>query len=404
MKNPIKTLFHNWERNAAKKIIAQKPDLKIIGITGSYGKTNTSVAVVSLLKEKHSVLATDLNLDTIYNVPKTILKLKDESHLVLELGVDHPDEMLTHLEIARPTVGVITGIAPVHADSEHLGSLEGIVKEKGHLLEILPETGWAIMNWDDKNVRDMVNKTKAQVIRYGLNKDHCNLYASDIKVDFDGASFKLHVQKLDELTTEKNIEIKTPLIGRQHAYTVLAAAAVSLTQGLTLKEIADGAKKLEPLEGRVSIEKGPMGTTLINDSRRANITSTLAGLEVLHDLPGKRKIAILGQMAEMGKYEETGHREVGRKVAELKPDFLVCVGPATRFIVAEAVKELPEDRVRYCTDVFEAADKLKPILQDGDLVYLKGSLLRHMERIILLLEGKKVDPDHIASKRYQVYR
>jgi UDP-N-acetylmuramoyl-tripeptide--D-alanyl-D-alanine ligase len=404
MTNLLKALFHNWERHQAKKIIASHPEIVIVGVTGSYGKTNTSVAITTLLEEKHKVLMTDLNLDTIYNIPKTILKLKKQSHLVVELGVDHPNEMLTHLQLVKPTVGVITGIAPVHTDSEHLGSLEGVVREKGHLLEVLPETGWAIMNWDDKNVRDMVNKTKARVIRYGLNKDHCNLYATDIKVGFKGTTFTLHVQKLEELIDEKKVTIETPLIGRQHAYTILAAAGVSLTQGLGLEEIARGAKELQPLEGRVSIEKGPMGITLINDARRANLTSTLAGLAVLHDLPGDRKIAILGQMAEMGKYEEEGHREVGRKVAEIKPDYLVCVGPTTKFIVAEALKKLPEDRVFYCQDVFEATEKLKPLLKEGDLVYLKGSLLRHMERIILLLEGKSVDPDSVASKRYQVYK
>ena len=407
MLNLIKTLFHAFEGREAKKKLIKHLDLTVIGVTGSYGKTNTTVAIATVLAQKYSTLRTDLNLDTIYNIPKTILKLKKEEKLVLELGVDHKGEMLKHLEIAKPTIGVITGIAPVHADSEHLGSLEGIVEEKGHLLEILPESGWAIMNWDDKNVRDMVNKTKAQVIRYGLSKEHCNLYAENIKVGFEGMSFELIVQKVEggKLKVESDkINIKTPLIGRQHAYTILAAAAVGLTQGLSLEEISQGASKLQPLDGRLNIEKGPMGITLINDARRANLASTLAGLRTLHDLPAKRKIAILGPMGEMGKYEESGHREVGQLVGQLKPDFVVCVGGPTKFIAAEALKEMNEDRVLYCQDVFEAAERLRTILQPEDLVYLKGSLLKHMERIILLLEGKKADPDSIASHRYQVYR
>lgn len=400
----IKAIYHNLERDRAKRKLAHYPNLTVIGITGSYGKTNTTVAVTEMLALKYKTLATDINLDTIYNVPKTVLQLKDHEKLVLELGVDHKGEMWKHLEIAKPQIAVLTGIAPVHADSEHLGSLEGIVEEKGHLLEVLPPDGWAIMNWDDPNVRNMINKTKAGVIRYGLDKSHCNLWVENIKVGFEGTKFNLHVQGLDLDLAESETEISTPLLGRQHAYTILAAAAVALTQGLTLAEIAKGAEKLEPLEGRLNIEKGPMGTVLINDSRRANVTSTIAGLQTLADLPGKRKIAILGQMGEMGKYEELGHRQVGVKVAEVKPDYTICVGEATKYIKAEAVKEMPDERVLYCEDVFAAAVVLKGILQPGDLVYLKGSLLKHLERIILLLEGKHVDPDSIASHRYQVYR
>lgn len=403
MENPIRTIYHNLKRRAAKKKLEKYPNLTIIGVTGSFGKTSTTKAITQILSEKFKTLQTDTNLDTIYNVPQTVLKLRGHEKLVLELGVDHKREMSKHLEIAKPTAGVITGIAPVHTDKDHLGSLEGVVEEKGRLLEVLPPTGWTIMNWDDPNVRNMFNKTRAQVIRYGLNKAHCNLYAEDFKVGFEGTEFKIKIQGL-AITQEKEVKIKTPLIGKQHAYTILAAAAVALTQGLTLEDVARGAAKLKPLEGRLSIEKGPLGMTLINDSRRANVASTLAGLQVLADLPGKRKIAILGQMAEMGQYEELGHRQVGAKVADVKPYLTVCVGPATKFIQSEALKSLPEDRVFYCEDVFAAAEVLKPLIKAGDLVYLKGSLLKHLERIILLLEGKKVDPDFVASHRYQVYR
>lgn len=403
MINLVKIIYHQLKRKSAIRKIKQYPDLTIIGITGSFGKTSTATAVTKILSQKFKTLQTDTNLDTIYNVPQTVSRLNGHEKLVLELGVDHKDEMWRHLEIAKPTVAVMTGIAPVHADKEHLGSLEGIVEEKGHLLEVLGTKGWAIMNWDDPNVRNMVNKTRARVIRYGLNKAHCNIYAEEIRVTFEGTQFKMKFQGLD-LTSEKEVKIKTPLIGKQHTYTVLAAAAVALTQGVNLDEIARGAEKLEPLEGRLSIEKGPLGMILINDARRANVASTLAGLQVLADLPAKRKIAILGQMAEMGKYEELGHRQVGAKVAQLKPDLTVCVGPATKYIQDEALKTLKEDQVVYCSDVFSAAEVLKPILKDGDLVYLKGSLLKHLERIILLLEGKKVDPDSVASHRYQVYR
>lgn len=403
IKELLKPVFHKSRRFFAKQVVKRHTHLTIVGITGSFGKTSTTRAITQILSERFKTLQTDLNLDTIYNVPETILKLKDEEKLVLELGVDHKEEMWQHLEIARPTVAVITGIAPVHADQDHLGSLEGIMTEKGHLLEVLPPNGWAVLNHDDPKVRIMAAKTKAQVIWYGTDPRTCNLWADNIKVDFTGTTFTLHVERL-YFSGKSTVDINTSLIGRHHIYTILAAAAVAFTQGMTLEEIARGALKLEPLEGRLSIEKGPLGMTLINDARRANVSSTIAGLETLRDLPGKRKIAILGQMGEMGTYEEEGHREVGRKAAQLAPDLLVCVGEATRFIAEEAGKKSARDKVIFCKDVFEAAEKLKPVIKEGDLVYLKGSLLRHMERIILLLEGKKVDTDEEAAHRYQIYR
>ena len=142
----------------------------------------------------------------------------------------------------------------------------------------------------------------------------------------------------------------------------------------------------------------------MNDSRRANPASTIAGLQTLADLPAKRKIAVLGQMSELGKYEEEGHRNVGKKAAETKPDFLVCVGETTKLSAEEARKGMKKNQIIVVKDVFEAAGVISGILRKGDLWYLKGSLLEHLERIPLIIDGKDVDPDEIASNRYEIYQ
>jgi UDP-N-acetylmuramyl pentapeptide synthase len=170
------------------------------------------------------------------------------------------------------------------------------------------------------------------------------------------------------------------------------------------REIITGLAKLIPLDGRGNLEPGPKETVILNDSRRANPASTVAGLQTLADLSAKRKIAVLGEMGELGKYSEEGHRSVGHKVAEIKPDYVVCVGGATKFIAEEARKGMKKNQVIFVKDVFEAAGVLSGILKKGDLWYLKGSLLKHLERIPLILEGRDVDPDEIASKRYEIYR
>lgn len=389
----IKPLFHNLRRKFAKLWLSFHSDLIIIGITGSYGKTNTATAITKVASKKYKVLQTDLNLDTNFNLPITLLKLREEKVLVLEYGVDHKKEMLRHLSLVKPKIGVITGIAPVHTDQEHLGSLEGVIEEKGYLLEALPKNGFALINYDDQKAREMASKTKAEIIYYGTNAE-CDIWADKPKVTLAGTEFTLHYK-------EETIAVKTNLIGCHYLVNLAAAAGVGIILGLTLKEIALALSELQPLEGRMSIEKGFNNTTLINDARRANLSSTIAGLQVLADLPGKRKIAVLGEMREMGEYSEKGHREVGDFVKKIKPTFLVTVGSHTKWIAEQAKKEVPVHEAR---DVFEAAKILKDLLQPGDLVYLKGSLLAHMERIPLILEGKKVDSDEIASKRYEIYR
>ena len=377
--------LHQARRILAKLWLKFYPRVKIIGITGSYGKTNTALAIATVLSQKYKILQTDLNLDTIYNLPITLLKLRPwHQKLVLEYGVDHQQEMDFHLSLVKPSMAVITGINPTHSEPELLGSLAGVIKEKGKLLEVLPKDGLAILNRDDENVRKMAKKTKAKIIWYGISSK-CNFWAGKIEVDFSGTSFTLHEK-------DKKYRFKTGLVGRHFVHECLAAAAVGRGLRLSWQEIKTGLAKLKPLKGRVSIEKGPRGSILIDDSLRANPASTMAGLQVLSDLPAKgKRIAVLGEMGELGDLAEESHREVGSKVTEFGIDYLISIGPLQKFTAQEAVKRgMKKERVIWVKDVHQAAETLKPLLKRGDLFYLKGSLLRHLERVKLILEGKKV--------------
>ncbi|OGY28902.1 MAG: hypothetical protein A3F35_02130 [Candidatus Woykebacteria bacterium RIFCSPHIGHO2_12_FULL_45_10] len=390
----LKQTYHYFERKlAARKMRSLRA--KVIALTGSHGKTSTGQAVTTVLSERYKVAQTDLNLDPIYAIPQLIKKLKNEDYAVVELAVDKPGQMQEYLKMVKPTVGVLTGIAPVHADSEHLGSIEGIMKEKSVLLKNLPNEGYLVCNADDPKVVEMSKSTKARLVKYGFSKE-ADLVIREVKVSLKGTSILL-------VTKKGSLQLQLKLLGKQQAYVAAAAAAVGLEEGLTLSQVKTGLEKLEPMSGRMSLEKGPLGTILINDARRANLSSTLVGVETLAEIETNRKIAVIGEMGEMGDYEESGHREVGKAIAKNPPTFLVTVGPATKFVVEEALKGMPNDRVVYTSDVFEAAEKLKEILQPGDFIYLKGSLLKHLERIPLILEGKKVDSDEIASHRYEVY-
>lgn len=387
--------FHDARRFLAKNWLKLFPKVTVIGITGSFGKTNTARAVATVLSGKAPTLQTDLNLDTVYNLPITLLKLRPKhKFLVLEMGVDHKGEMDSYLKLVKPSIGVVTGITPVHSEQELLGSLEGIIEEKGKLLEVLPKDGWAILNRDDENVRQMAKKTKAKIIWYGI-EDGADFWAEKIKVDLTGTTFLLHTN----YSNNRTLRVKMGLIGKHFVHSALVAAAVGLLCGLNKEEIVSGLNRLETLSGRLSLEEGPKGTLLLDDHLRANPTSTAAGLETLSTIPHRarlparqgRKIAILGEMGELGEYAQTEHRKIGQKVASLGIDFLVGVGPLQKFTIEEALKNgMKKEHVFWAKDITEAAQILEKIIKKGDLLYLKGSLLRHLERIIYLLQGKTV--------------
>ena len=383
----IKKIFHFTRRIMAKIWLKLNRQITIIGITGSYGKTNTARAITQVLSEEFKTLQTDLNLDTNYNLPITLLKIRPwQKKVILEYGVDHLNEMNFHLKLVKPQIAVLTGINPTHSDEEHLGSLENIIKEKKKLLLSLPQDGLAVLNGDDQQVRLMSQGLQSQIIFYGTDKKKDDFWAEKIKVDFEGTSFVLNYK-------DKRTTIKTGLIGRHFVQNCLAAAAIGFNQGLSLEQIKRALAKLKPLTGRLNVEKGPLGTTLLNDSLRANPASTLAGLQVLADLLTKKdRVAVLGEMGELGKSAKEEHERIGQRVAELKIDFLVGVGPLQKLTTQQALRSgMKKEQVFWAKNVFEAAEILKKILKKDDLFYLKGSRLKHMERILLALKGEKVN-------------
>jgi len=394
----MKKIYHQIQRGLAKLWAKLYPQITVIGVTGSYGKTNTTRAIAQVLSEKFKTLQTDLNLDTNYNLPLTLLKVRPwHQKLVLEYGVDHLGEMERHLDLIKPGIVVMTGINPTHSDEEHLGSLANIIQEKKKLLKALPSGGLAILNWEDLNVRQMAEDIKTPYWFYGFDKKKGDFWANQIEVDFDGTTFLLGYKN------RKNLQIKTGLIGKHFVQSCLAAAAVGLSQGLTWDQIKKGLAKLKPLPGRLSVEKGPLGSILLNDSLRANPASTMAGLQTLADLPStNKKIAVLGEMGELGESAEEEHRKIGQKVAELKIDYLLGVGPLQKLTTQQALSlGMKKEQVFWVKDVAQAPVILKKILKKGDLFYLKGSLLRHMERILLLLKNQKVDCKVISCHNYR---
>jgi len=389
----MKELFHYLRRILAKIWLDINLQLTVIGVTGSYGKTVTTRAIARVLGAKYSVNQTDLNLDTIFNLPITLLKTKIwNERLVLEYGVDHIGEMDRHLSLVKPKIAVLTGITPVHSDEEHMGSLQNIILEKSKLIQSVPENGFAVFNYDDELSRKVGEEFIGKKFFYGLNSK-ADIWADKVKINIDGTEFEL-------MDKEEKIQIKTGLLGYPAIHACLVAYLIGREQGVKKEKIMQKLSELTPLPGRFSIEPGPLGTVLVNDAKRANPASTIAGLKSLAEFPG-RKVAVLGEMGELGNAKEKMHREIGCEAAKLKIDLVVGVGPLTKHIIDEAEKNgLKKNQLFWAEDVAEAAEILKTILKKGDLLYLKASLLRHLERVIMILRDEKICCKEIICHHY----
>jgi UDP-N-acetylmuramoyl-tripeptide--D-alanyl-D-alanine ligase len=357
---------------------AQHP-LRTIGITGSVGKTSTKELTAALLAQKFSVLKNPGNRNNEIGLPLTLLELElQHQYAVLEMGFYVPGEIQTLCEIARPHVGIVTNIGTVHA--ERAGSQEIIAKGKAELVQSLPPSpdGVAILNMDDSWVREMAHITQAQVLSYGVNQQ-ADLTANDIQThELEGISCVLSYHGDEH-------PIRSPLLGAFSVYTILCATAVALTEGLDWDLITSGLAHSR-LDLRLHPFTLPDGTTILDDTYNASPTSTIAALELLQALPGRR-VAILGDMLELGQYEHSGHHTVGQ-VAATAADALILVGQRTKIIADAAIFHgFPQDQLKWFADSDQAAQHIMGLIQKGDRVLIKGSNSMRMDRILRALAG-----------------
>ncbi len=348
------------------------PALRVIGITGSVGKSSTKELVAAVLSRRFEILKSEGNLNNEIGLPLTLLEL-DEHHerAILEMGMYQRGEIEMLCSIARPVVGVVTIIAPVHL--ERLGTVEAIAQAKAELVEALPEDGVAILNYDDPRVRQMANVTKARPLYYGLDPA-ADLWADDIQsAGLEGVRFRLHHR-------DEAMHVQVPLLGRHSVHTSLRAAAVGLAEGMIWDQILEGLQDRRAQLRLVAVP-GPNGSTILDDTYNASPESTIAALNLLEELEG-RKIAVLGDMLELGAQEEEGHRKVGLRALDVA-SVLVTVGERGAIIGAEAQRGgMPGDCVRICGTNDEAIEYLQAVIQPGDMILVKGSRGLHMEDIV----------------------
>lgn len=350
----------------------QYPRCRVIAVTGSVGKTSTKEAIATVLAGRYSVLKSEGNQNNEIGLPLTLLQLEPaHQRAVLEMGMYTPGEIARLAQIAEPAVAVVTNVGPVHL--ERMGSIEAIARAKGELPRGLPEGGALILNGDDPRVLAMAAESPARtVISYGLGP-HCDLQAGELQSHgLQGIEALFRYQG-------QTWPLRLPWLGRHNVYVALAAAAVAIAEGLAPEEIAAGLSRCGTL-GRLRVLPGPSGAMILDDTYNASPASNLADLDLLAELRG-RHLALLGDMLELGLYEEQGHREVGQRAAQVL-DVLATVGPRAQWIAEEAQRGNPRLVVKACKDREEAGAWLRAQMRAGDYVLIKGSRGMALEEIV----------------------
>lgn len=342
---------------------------RVVNITGSNGKTSTKDFTAAVLARSGRVAKTEGNLNNHIGLPLTILGASARDAFgVFELGMNHPGEIAPLARISRPDAGVITNIGVAHI--EHMGSQDAIAKEKGMLAEAVGPEGFVVLPVDDPYSDSIAARTRAKVIRAGL--DHGEVYASGVAADSGGSRFTAHARG-------RSAEGRLAAPGRHMVRNAMLAVAVGLEYGVALEECLEGLSGAKLTKGRLE-RKTIGGISILDDSYNANPDSMIAALETLGEAPGRR-IAVLGQMNELGVESERGHRRVGEAAGREKIDCVITVGSIASAI-ASVAREHGVGRVFTAETTGEAAAILRSMARKGDTVLIKGSRSVKMESII----------------------
>ncbi len=349
---------------------------KVIGITGSVGKSSTKELVAEVLSERYHTHKNPGNYNNEIGLPLTLINCGyGHECIALEMGFYYPGEIRFLCNIAQPEIGIITNVGTVHA--ERAGSQEAIAEGKSELVQELPAHGTAILNYDDPYVRPMQQKTNANVLFYGLSPK-ADLWADDIQgMGLKGLRFTIHYQG-------NQYSVQAPILGRHSVQTILRACAAGLAVGMQWEEILSGLQKGHSQLRLVAV-RANCGALILDDTYNATPESMIASLDLLRELKGN-KVAVLGDMLELGEYEEQGHQQVGEHAAAIA-DQLITVGQLGTIIAESASKAgLDEASIITVKDSTEAAQILQYHLSADDIVLIKGSHGLRMDKIAATLE------------------
>ena len=341
----------------------------VIGITGSAGKTSTKDIIAAMLSIKMPVGKTIGNLNNHVGVPLSLLRLPRESQVaVIELAMNHAGEIRDLCALARPNMGVVTNVG--HAHMESFSSIEGVAAAKRELIESLPTDGVAVLNADDPLVSKFRSAHRGKTITFGLSESS-DVRATDVELTAEGLRFRVD-----------KTPFESPLAGRHNLMNLLAGIAVANEFGIPARDLTEAVKNFTPgaMRGERFLHNGIL---ILNDCYNSNPDAARAMIDALRDTPAKRRIAVLGEMLELGRWAEALHRDVGSYAARQGIDVLVGIrGEACHLVDAAREAGYAVDAAFFFSDPTEAGDQLRRIAQPGDVILFKGSRGTHIERAL----------------------
>lgn len=394
------------------KAIIRKYQPKVIGITGSVGKTSAREAIFSVLENDFKVRRNLKNYNNEIGTPLTIfgyryspgknifkwlwvfwfgfrlLIVNEKDYpevLVLEMAADKTGDIDYLTNIAPPFISVITAIGPSHL--EHFKTIENIIKEKSSIVRNLKSNGWAILNNDDKALASLISKIKHKTITFGQSEGS-NVMLSNITIahkdDKYGTAFKLSFKGAEVPMFLPNV------LGWQHAQAAATACAVGLAMGMNMVDIGKKLLDYKPALGRTSLIKGVKNSLIIDDTYNASPQSSKVALDILMSMPvSGRKIAVFGDMLELGPLTKEGHKEVGRELARLGVDYLFVIGEKSRYIAHGAEENgMSEDKIFHFPKTMEAGVFLQERIKENDVILIKGSRGSKMEQVVYEIMAK----------------
>jgi len=336
-----KWIIHPVKRRFAKLYLSylqENTNIKVIGITGSAGKTTTKEMLASILKLAGKTVYTPKNIDSVYSIPNTILRTPfGTKYLILEMGVEYPGEMDFYLWLAKPDIGIITNIFPTHL--QFMMNIEGVFKEKSKLVRSLSKNGIAVLNSGDKKLKNLKGTLNSNIVWF--------------KPD------------INPLKQNEN-----------------AAAAAAKIFNINDDVIRRGLSEFKWPDHRLQIIKHVSGAMILDDSYNSNPWAALSTLEYFNSIAKGKKIAVLGDMLELGDYDEVAHRELGRKVAKSNFAVVIGVGSSTRFLIDEVSKGSKRTITYLFSNSSEAAPAVSKLLDKGTNVLIKGSRSIHLETLV----------------------
>ena len=364
------------------RTIRRESGAKVVAITGSAGKTTTKEITTDLLATRYRVVKNRGNFNNHIGLPLSLMDLAARPEIaVVELGMNHAGEIATLVSIAEPDVRVWTNVGEAHLG--FFRSVDDIAEAKAEIFEGATRSTLLVANADDPRIVERLGRFRGRIVTFGIERE-ATVRASDIE-DRGTAGLRARVS-----TPGGSFAVETPLVGRSNLANLLAAAAVAIEFGVSTDTVAQRARELRPAAHRGEVIPLPSGATVIDDSYNANPTATKRALDVLASASGQRRVAVLGEMLELGGQSVALHEDVGRAAARARVELLVTVGgaPAAALADAAVAAGLPRSAVRHFATSDEAAETVAAAVRAGDVVLVKGSRGVKTDRVVERLKER----------------